>query len=49
MEQMTLLLEDRVLFSHAEQTALRNAGLTTLRVGNIELDPARRTVKSAAT
>ena len=45
MEQRTLRFDDKVTIGHAEQPLLRNAELETLSAGNIELDPARRTVK----
>jgi two-component system, OmpR family, KDP operon response regulator KdpE len=45
MQQKTSLLEDKVVIGRATQSALHNARSEKLSVGNIELDPERRTVK----
>ena len=45
MEQITLLLEYKVFVRCAEKSVMGDAAPETLRAGNIELDPARRTVK----
>jgi two-component system KDP operon response regulator KdpE len=45
MEQRTVRFEDKVTIRRAEQSLLGDAELETLTAGNIELDPARRTVK----
>jgi two-component system, OmpR family, KDP operon response regulator KdpE len=45
MERSTLPFEDEVLIRGAEQLILGNSVPETLRAGDIELDPARRTVK----
>ena len=45
MEQRASLLEDKVFLRHAGQLTLDNPTAETLRAGNIELDPERRTVK----
>jgi two-component system KDP operon response regulator KdpE len=45
MEQTALLLEDKVFLRTAGQSTLGSPTPETLRAGNIELDPERRTVK----
>jgi two-component system KDP operon response regulator KdpE len=45
MERRILLLEYKVVVSHAEQSMLGNTMPETLCAGDIELDPERRTVK----
>jgi two-component system KDP operon response regulator KdpE len=45
MQQGTSLLEDKVVMGRTAQSALHNARCEKLSVGNIELDPERRTVR----
>jgi len=45
MEQRASLLEDKVFVRRIGQSILGNPTPETLRAGNIELDPERRTVK----
>ena len=46
MQQEVLVGDD--LVDSTQRTATRSAGFESIRVGDIELDPERRTVKSPA-
>src|SRR5271155_4802402 len=46
MDQRALILEDQIFLRRAGQSTLGNSMPETLRAGNIELDPERRTVKT---